>query len=425
MAGELIWDTAPMTPARHDRRILSRLSSPTTMNSSIRPHLARALGCALLSAFVAQTVCAADAAAQSTGTKKAPASQEGKPVAITAEMRGAGIVSSGVTLPPVPPITGDRTKPVQSWGKPLPYPILIADRRNNRLIEIAPDKRIVWEMPSPDLSFYRGNEDVNFSRDGRQLAVSEEDNYDLHIVDYESRTVTWTFGVPDHAGSAGSLLNYPDDAHLLADGIFLTADIRNCRVLFIDPATSTIKTEWGKPGGAKNCRHEPPHYLSHPNGATPMEDGDIIVSEIRDAYISRITRAGQVVWSVKAPNVRYPSDAFPTWDQQNVIVADFWKPGRVVIFDPRTRKVLWQYDGKGPDGVLDHPSLARELPTGDVLVVDDLRHRVIVIDRKSKQIIWQYGVADTPGHAPGYLFYPDGLDLDLFRDWKAALQAKP
>jgi DNA-binding beta-propeller fold protein YncE len=368
---------------------------------------------------------ASPALAQPTAAPPAaPARDGGKPVAVTAEMRGAGIVSSGAVLPPIPPITGDRAKPVASWGKPLPYPILIADRRNNRLIEIAPDKRIVWEMPSPELGFYRGNEDVNFSPDGRLLAVSEEDNYDLHVVDYATRTVTWTFGVPDHSGSGDSTLNYPDDAHLLADGIFLTADIRNCRVLFIDPATSTIKTSWGKPGSVKHCRHAPPDYLAYPNGATPTQNGDILVSEIRDAWISRITRAGEVVWSVKAPNVRYPSDAFPTVDDRNVIVADFWKPGRVVIFDPVTRKVLWQYDGRGGEAALDHPSLARELPTGDVLVVDDLRHRVIVIDRKTKAIVWQYGVTDKPGHAPGYLFYPDGLDLDVFRDWKAVAAPK-
>ena len=63
-----------------------------------------------------------------------------------------------------------------SWGKPLPYPIVIADRRNNRLIEVTPDKQVVWEFPSPSLAVYRGNEDVNFSADGRQLAVSEEDD---------------------------------------------------------------------------------------------------------------------------------------------------------------------------------------------------------------------------------------------------------
>ena len=72
--------------------------------------------------------------------------------------------------------------------------------------------------------------------------------------------------------------------------------------------------------------------------------------------------------------------------------------------------------------MLDHPSLARELPgTGDIIVADDWRERVVVIDRRTKAIIWQYGVNDRKGHTPGYLNYPDGFDIDVFRDWKTAL----
>ncbi len=64
------------------------------------------------------------------------------------------------------------------------------------------------------------------------------------------------------------------------------------------------------------------------------------------------------------------------------------------------------------------------MPTGDILVADDLRHRVIVIDRQTKEIVWQYGVTDKTGHAPGYLWYPDGFDIDVFRDWKKSLGAR-
>jgi DNA-binding beta-propeller fold protein YncE len=348
-----------------------------------------------------------------------PPKFDGIEVKVTPEMTGAGAVSSGVKLPPIPQVTGNRLKPVASWGKPLPYPIMVADRRNNRLIEIAPDKSIVWEFASPNLKVYRGNEDVNFSLDGKQLAVSEEDNFDVHIVDYETRTLTWTYGTPDFRGKGKGLMNYPDDAHLLADGKFLTADIRNCRVLIIDPKDNSISTQWGTPG---KCKHNPPAELAYPNGATPMENGDILVSEIGDAQISRITREGKVLWSVRAPDIRYPSDAFPTVDGKQIIVADFWKPGRVVIFDPVTRKKTWEYFVKEGDGMLDHCSIARELPdTGDILVVDDLNDRVVVIDRKTKKFIWQYGEKGKKGFLPGLLHYPDGVDLDLFRDWKAAL----
>ena len=387
-------------------------------------HARRASGWLLIAsvALFGATCVQAQTAAKPPASKQAKSSAAtvGVEVQVADEMRGAGEVSSGVKLPPIPPVTGDRKNPVPSWGKPLPYPVMIADRRNNRLIEISPDKQIIWEFPSPNLKVYRGNEDVNFSPDGTRLAVSEEDNYDLHIVDYDKRALIWTYGVPDRRGSGPGLLNYPDDAHLLADGKFITADIRNCRVLILDPADNSIVTQWGTPG---KCTHNPPETLNYPNGATPMENGDILVTEITDAWISRITREGKVVWSVKAPNIRYPSDAFPTVDGKHVIVADFWKPGRVVIFDPATRKVTWEYYVKEGEGALDHSSLARELPdTGDILIVDDLNDRVIVVDRQTKQIIWQYGEKGKKGFTPGLLNYPDGADLDVFRDWKAALK---
>ena len=363
-------------------------------------------------------VCAA--ALPAHAAQPGAAKSDVQAVKVTDEMIGAGIVSSGVALPPIPPVTGNREKPVPSWGKPLPYPIVIADRRNNRLIEVAPDKRIVWEFPSPNLKIYRGNDDVFFSPDGRKLMVNEEDNYDIHIVDYEKRELTWTFGASDTKGSKPGYFNYPDDAHLLPDGKVVTADIRNCRVQFIDPESSTVVGQWGKEG---TCKHDPPRFFAYPNGSTPLENGDILVTEITDAWISRITREGKVVWSVRAPHVRYPSDAFPTRDGQ-VIVADFAKPGRVVIFDPKTGKPTWEYFEASGERMLNHPSLALELPTGDIVLNDDQRHRVLVIDRASKQIVWQYGVTDTPGHAPGYLFYPDGMDIDVFRDWKGALAGK-
>ena len=95
-----------------------------------------------------------------------------------------------------------------------------------------------------------------------------------------------------------------------------------------------------------------------------------------------------------------------------------------MILDPASGRKTWDYLVAAGDGALDHPSLARELPdTGDIVVADDLQDRVIVIDRQTKAIIWQYGELGVKGHKPGLLNYPDGVDLDLFRDWKHALQS--
>jgi outer membrane protein assembly factor BamB len=350
-----------------------------------------------------------------------PEKPKSHPVTVTEEMTGAGIVSSGVALPVPAPATGTRANPVPSWGKPLPWPIIIADRRNNRLLEVTPDKRIVWEFPSPALKIYRGNDDVNFTPDGKTLVVNEEDNYDLHFIDYESRRLSWSYGVPDVRGSGAGYLNYPDDARLLPDGRLVVADIRNCRLLFINPKTSETLRQWGKPGV---CKHAPPSTFAFPNDINYLDNGDFLVTEIPDAWITRLGDDGRVVWTIRGPHLHYPSDARPAADG-NVIVADFVKVGGVVIFNPLTGKVVWEYRVAEGEKALDHPSLAVELPTGDILLNDDHRERVLVIDRQTKEIIWQYGTTDQRGHTPGLLWYPDSVDIDYYHDWKGALARKP
>ena len=60
--------------------------------------------------------------------------------------------------------------------------------------------------------------------------------------------------------------------------------------------------------------------------------------------------------------------------------------------------------------MLKKPSLAERLPNGLIMVNDDYRDRVVVIDPTTYSIVWQYGLTDVPGTAPGSLSIPDGFD---------------
>ncbi len=73
-------------------------------------------------------------------------------------------------------------------------------------------------------------------------------------------------------------------------------------------------------------------------------------------------------------------------------------------------RVLWSYKPRGKDA-LNHPSLALPLPNGDVLANDDHNDRVIVVDPRTDRIVWQYGHTGRSSRAPGYLNDPDGVDL--------------
>ena len=55
------------------------------------------------------------------------------------------------------------------------------------------------------------------------------------------------------------------------------------------------------------------------------------------------------------------------------------------------------------------PSLM--LPNGPIAVNDDARHRVVLIDPKTDRIVWQYGHTGVAGSRLGYLHKPDGMDF--------------
>jgi outer membrane protein assembly factor BamB len=135
----------------------------------------------------------------------------------------------------------------------------------------------------------------------------------------------------------------------------------------------------------------------------------VLISEINGGYIDDMTLGGRLVHVYKAP-VTYASDPQLTRNG-NIIVADYARPGGVVILNRHTGGVMWSYRPTSGPGMLDHPSLAAMLPNGDVIVGDDFNDRVIVIDPRTKRIVWQYGHTAVGGTAPGYLHVPDGFEF--------------
>jgi DNA-binding beta-propeller fold protein YncE len=292
----------------------------------------------------------------------------------------------------------------------LPGNVLIADADNNRILEVTPDKQIVWEFPRPgDLApgqSFLDPDDAFYTPGGRTIITNEEDNHTITIIDYATRRIIWQYGHPGHPGSAPGYLNTPDDAYQLVDGRIVVADIKNCRVLVFDPHPAHhIQRQFGVTGV---CRAAPGYFLS-PNGDTPLLNGNLLITEIgRRSAVELDMKTGQILYRV-ALHVTYPSDTQVTRDGHYLVV-DYSRPGKVVVVT-QAGQVLWLYGPTRGPGRLDHPSLAIELPNGNFLLNDDANHRVIVLSRRTKQILWQYGVTGKAGRAPGYLNDPDGVDV--------------
>ena len=182
------------------------------------------------------------------------------------------------------------------------------------------------------------------------------------------------------------------------------ADIKNCRILEIASDKHVVRM-WGQTG---ICRHAPPYSFDEPNGDTPLPDGGILITEIRGSRVVRLDAAGRVVFDIHVPTL-YPSDA-QLDAHGDVVVADYSNPGAVVAVSP-TGRVVWRYSPKTGTGRLDRPSLAVPLPDGTIILNDDFRDRVILLDPQTGRILWQYGRTGVAGRGLDRLTIPDGINL--------------
>lgn len=326
----------------------------------------------------------------------------------------AKVVTTATTVPGIPPqfSTPLDSAHLQPGSNPsvLPGPILIADRSNNRLLIVNPKGQILWQFPQPgDLApgqTFLIPDDAFFTPDGKYIIATEEDNFVISVISIAQHKIVYRYGVPGQEGMGPNHLWNPDDAMMLPDGYIINADIKNCRILLLKPGDLSPVHVYGLSTNA--CYHNPPQRFGSPNGAFPMTNGHYVVTEINGDWIDEMGINGTIYQSFHAPGILYPSDTNEV--RPGVfLTADYSKPGTVEEFTA-TGQVLWRYSPQSGPGMLNQPSLALPLPNGDVILNDDKDNRVVVIDPKTNQIVWQYGTG-VAGSAPGQLSNPDGIDL--------------
>jgi DNA-binding beta-propeller fold protein YncE len=391
--------------------------------TSRRRHSAAAVSSVVLALAIGILGCAPVTSGSSAGQRRASAlaHASGHPAGGSASRSTASGTTastgtvSGSTAPAgvgafrLLPATGPGYLAPGSDPRALPLDILIADEDNRRLLLVDPYGRVRWVFPGPTDAQAAGRfghpDDAFISPDGRMIVATQEQDNSVAVIDIATERVTESYG---HLGVPGAMPGYfshPDDAMQLSSGDLMLADIINCRILILATGPWRVLRQLGT---TATCGHSPPGYFGSPNGAFPMANGNVLVTEINGDWADCMDLTGHVYWSVHPPGVAYPSDTNEI-SAGRYLVTDYSSPGQIVIFD-RSGRTLWRFRPLGPNE-LNHPSLALALPNGNVLVNDDYNNRVIVINPATNQIVWQYGHLGVAGTAPGYLANPDGVDL--------------
>lgn len=323
------------------------------------------------------------------------------------ETNVSGIRPTEASIPPHTPVLGDYgTLAEGSDPKVTSFSFLIADRANDRLIELDPLGRVTWEFPrSGDLGpgqTFKGPVDPSYTPDGKHVIVSHPDEGVVTEIDLVTNKISWGHGKPGKPGSGPGELNGPRGAVATIGGQVVIADSKNCRVLVVNRDNS-IASEFGKVG---QCKHGE-GTLGTPISAQPLANGRLLVTEATGAWVNEMTMDGVVLTPTRIPNVKNPGYSSQMKDG-SFLTSSVAKPGKLVAFDKKA-KTIWSFgEQKGP-AVMAEPSFAMELPSGLIAVTDTGNHRMFLLDRKTGKILWQYGTTSASGRGPGQLNRPEGV----------------
>ncbi|MDE3113456.1 MAG: PQQ-binding-like beta-propeller repeat protein [Chloroflexota bacterium] len=324
------------------------------------------------------------------------------PAAATVTATASASPGETPTPSPAPAIAAvpgaDAARRSPGAGVPFVGHLLIADRRNGRIVEIDAAGNETWVFPKKGDSLpphYGPWDDAFYTPDRSEIIANAEDDQVVIAIDVATAQLRWHAGVPGvrERGAAG--FNTPDDAVPALDGTIHVADIRNCRIVHLGAAGAYLGAV-----GDGVCRHDPPRSFASPNGAFPTADGGLVVTEINGSWVDWLRPDGTLDAAVHTP-AAYPSDAM-AYPDGSVLLTDYSKPGQVIRMT-REGKVVWRYRPSGA-AALDHPSIALPLAEDRVAVCDDYGGRVLIVDPNTDEVVREY---TSVGGV--HLDLPDGL----------------
>lgn len=285
-------------------------------------------------------------------------------------------------------------------NNPLGVNIYICDSKNNRIIEVNPQKQIIWQMTG-----IKDPDDVQVYKKNR-LIVNEEKYSKVIEINTQTKKIIWSYGHLGVPGAApGYLGRYVDDSFKLPNGNVLITDAANMRAIAVNQLKQIV-WQYGVAGVQSNNVG----YLNAPNDAMPQTNGSILMTNIGNHKAIDINQnTKNIQWIVNIPE-SYPSDAL-ILPNGNILSTDWVNPGKIQEIT-RTGVVVWQYQPTGIN-TLNHPSSTQVLPNGNYLVVDDHNDRIFVLNPKTKQIVWQYGITRQAGSSFNMLNDPSGVALAI------------
>ena len=295
-----------------------------------------------------------------------------------------------------------------------PGHVLVADQFNNRVIELDPSGRIVWQ-------FGVGPNDVTASSPigtndaqrvgpftlvaGTGAPAGTEPACPSGCADNRVMLVTprgrviWQYGAFGVTGSDADQLNTPVQATWLPDFHVLITDQGNQRVIEVT-LDKRIVWQYGTTGVAGMGIDQ----LNNPNSAELLENGHVLISDENNNRAIEVTHdhAKAIVATFTAGGTVSGVAFASRLHDGNTLLTDS-NDNRIVEVDASDH-LVWQYvtnlePGSNPNPL---PTRAIRLAGGDTLISDQFNHRVIRVDHATPaHIVASFGNLNMAGFGTG------------------------
>ncbi len=213
----------------------------------------------------------------------------------------------------------------------------------DRLVVVAPDGEIEWEMP------WGGIHDIHVLENGNILV--QQGMQKIAEIDPNAKEVVWSYDAQASNGNEGKKL----EVHAfqpLADDRFMLAESGTGRIIEIDREGTLLKEI--------PLKRDNPHPHMDTRLVRKLDNGHYLVCHEGDGFVREYDGEGAVVWEYDVP-----------------------------LFDKEPA------GGHGPDAWGDKTFSALRLPNGNTLLSTGNGHSVLEVTPE-KEIVWQLSQNDLP-----------------------------
>lgn len=144
--------------------------------------------------------------------------------------------------------------------------------------------------------------------------------------------------------------------------------------------------------------------LSKPNSIVFTKTGSVFIADTDNSRVIEIDyQTKNILWTLGSSKIKLKAPKGISITKNNTILIADSLLSKVFEIDKESNEIVWFFDNPN---ILKAPFHAQRLDNGNTLIVDWMNHMVFEVN-ENKDVVWSYGISKMSGKEDGKLSYPE------------------